>query len=115
MITIGSNRDISSNVIITTGTHEIDMQGQNSAGLGISKPIFIGNGVWIGIGSIILPGVRIGEKAVIGAGSVVNKDIPPFTIAVGNPCKPIKQFCFDSNKFEPFKGICNISIVLKQK
>ena len=101
-IMIGSNCDISSNVIITTGTHIIDMKGENSAGVGISKAIIIGNGVWIGIGTIILPGVTIGDKAIIGAGSVVNKDIPAFTIAVGNPCKPIKQYNFNQNKFVPF-------------
>lgn len=58
----------------------------------IYKPIAIGDGAHIGIGSIIMPGVTIGEGAVIGAGSVVTKDIPPYCVAVGSPCKPIKYF-----------------------
>ncbi len=56
------------------------------------KPIVIKDGAHIGIGSIIMPGVTIGEGAVIGAGSIVTKDIPPYCVAVGSPCKPIKYF-----------------------
>ena len=55
-------------------------------------PITIKDGAHIGIGSIIMPGVTIGEGAVIGAGSVVTRDIPPYCVAVGAPCKPIKYF-----------------------
>ena len=55
----------------------------------IPKPVHIGNGVWIGSGSIILPGVTIGDNAVIGAGSVVTKDVPEGMIAVGNPARVI--------------------------
>lgn len=55
-------------------------------------PITIKDGAHIGIGSIIMPGVTIGEGAVIGAGSVVTRDIPPYCVAVGSPCKPIKYF-----------------------
>jgi maltose O-acetyltransferase len=91
-ITVGNYCDISSNVIITTGTHKIDMIGPRSAGEGYADDITIMDGVWIGIGTIILPGVVIGEKSIIAAGSVVNKSIPPFTIAGGVPCKPIKQW-----------------------
>jgi acetyltransferase-like isoleucine patch superfamily enzyme len=53
--------------------------------------VVIGKGAFIGVNSIILPGVNIGEGAVIGAGSVVAKDVPPFTIAAGNPARVIKQ------------------------
>lgn len=91
-IIIGSNCDISSRVSIFTGTHQVDMINQRSAGEGISKDIIIGDGVWIGFGVIVLPGVNIGKKAVIGAGSIVTKDIPAYSIAVGNPCKVIKQY-----------------------
>lgn len=57
----------------------------------IVAPIKICRGVHLGMGSIVMPGVTIGEGAIIGAGSVVVKDIPPYTIAVGNPCKVIKE------------------------
>ncbi len=57
----------------------------------IAKPIVVGDNVWIGARSIILPGVTIGEGAVIGAGSVVSRDIPAWTVAVGNPAKVLKQ------------------------
>ncbi|MGV8093819.1 MAG: acyltransferase [Mangrovibacterium sp.] len=54
--------------------------------------VIIGDGAHIGIGAIIMPGVTIGEGVVIGAGSVVNKDIPPYSVAVGNPARVIKTF-----------------------
>jgi len=91
-IIIGSYCDISSRVSFVTGSHEVDMSNQRSAGAGYSKDIIIGNGVWIGYSAIILPGIKIGDKAIIGAGSVVTKDIPAYSIAVGNPCKVIRQF-----------------------
>lgn len=91
-VIIGSYCDISSMVKIVSGTHELDMIGNRTAGKGIGKDIIIEDGVWIGFGALILPGVRIGKKAVIGAGSVVTRDIPSYSIAVGNPCKVIKSF-----------------------
>ena len=89
-IVIGENCDISDKTIICTGTHEIGLPYRR-AGEGIGKDVNIGNGVWIGIGSIILPGTKIGNGSIIGAGSVVNKDIPEDVIAAGNPCKVIKK------------------------
>ncbi len=56
-----------------------------------SLPIHIGNNVWIGANSVILPGVKIGDNTVIGAGSVVTKDIPENVVAVGNPCKVMRE------------------------
>lgn len=53
--------------------------------------IYIGRNVWIGAGAVILPGVTIGENTVIGAGSVVNKDIPANVVAVGNPCRVLRE------------------------
>jgi maltose O-acetyltransferase len=76
------------------------MQGHHSAGEGIGKPVWIQDGVWIGANSTILPGVTIGCKTVIGAGSVVVHDIPAFCIAVGNPCKPIKKWSPETQTFE---------------
>ncbi|MBQ3061162.1 MAG: sugar O-acetyltransferase [Lachnospiraceae bacterium] len=60
-----------------------------------SKPIHIGKNVWIGAGVVILPGVHIGDGSIIGAGSVVNKDIPQGVIAAGNPCKVIRNITDD--------------------
>lgn len=87
---IGKNCDISSKVNFVMGTHEIGV-AERRAGRGYSKSIFIGDGVWIGYGVIVLPGVKIGEKSIIGAGSVVVHNIPANTLAAGNPCKVIKQ------------------------
>ena len=92
-IDIGSFVDISPRVTIVNGTHEIDMVNNHTAGKGQCLPIKIENGVWIGAGTVVLPGVTIGEKAMVAAGSVVNKDIPPFTVAAGVPCRVIKKWC----------------------
>jgi maltose O-acetyltransferase len=100
-ITIGKNCDISSRVNIVSGTHQIDMNKERSAGCGTGKDIKIEDGVWVGFGVLVLPGVTIGKKSIIGAGSVVTKDIPPYCIAVGNPCKPIKKWNSESYTFEP--------------
>lgn len=91
-ITIGSHVDIGPRVTIASGTHAIDMEGTRSAGAGYSKDIIIEDGVWIGAGSTILGGVTIGHKSIVGAGSLVNRTIPPLVMACGNPCRPIKQW-----------------------
>jgi acetyltransferase-like isoleucine patch superfamily enzyme len=82
-ISIGSNCDIGPRVCIITGDHEFAPTGPRAAGQGFSKPIVIEDGVWIGAGSMILRGVRIGKRAVICAGSVVTRDIPPESYAIG--------------------------------
>ena len=88
-IFIGKNCDISDNVIICSGTHNIGSSSRR-AGRGNGKNITIGDGSWIGVGSIILSGVNIGDGCIIGAGSVVNKSVPNNVIAAGNPAKIIK-------------------------
>ena len=75
---------------IYTAGHPIDIELRNK-GLEYAKPITIGNNVWIGANCAILPGVTIGDNVTIGAGSVVNRDIPSNTVAVGNPCRVIKN------------------------
>ena len=89
-ISIGNNVDIGPMSILVNGTHHIDMNGMRTAGQGVSYSIKIEDGVWIGASSTILGGTTIGEKSIIAAGSVVNKDIPPFCMAAGVPCKTIK-------------------------
>ncbi|NQU32399.1 MAG: acyltransferase [Bacteroidetes bacterium] len=90
-IAIGENCDISDRVNIICGTHEIDSEGVRSAGKGLGKNITIGNGVWIGFGSIILPGITIGDKSIVAAGTVVHKNVHPRTIVGGNPMKIIRK------------------------
>jgi maltose O-acetyltransferase len=64
---------------------------QRASGLELAKPIVIGEDVWIGGSAVIAPGVTIGDRSVIGAGSVVVKDIPSDVFAAGNPCKIIRH------------------------
>jgi maltose O-acetyltransferase len=83
-ITIGSHCNIGPCVKIFSGGHEFAPTGPRAAGTGYSKPIVIEDGVWIGAGSMILRGVRIGKRAVICAGSVVTRNIPAESYAVGS-------------------------------
>jgi maltose O-acetyltransferase len=88
-VTLGNNVLCGPNVQIYTATHPMDWQ-ERASGLEYAKPITIGSDVWIGGGAIICPGVTIGDCAVIGAGSVVTKDIPADVFAAGNPCKVVR-------------------------
>lgn len=85
IVKIGNNVMLGSNVHIYTINHPLDVEMRNSW-LEIAKSVNIGNNVWIGGNSTILPGVNIGDNSIIGAGSVVLKDIPSNVLAVGNPC-----------------------------
>ena len=89
-VCIGDNAFIAPNVGIYTAGHPLDAEERNQ-GLEYARPITIGHNVWIGAGVSILPGVTIGNNAVIGAGSVVTKDIPASVLAVGNPCRVVKE------------------------
>ena len=88
---IGRDCDISNHVHFVTGTHEIGTAGIRRAGSGLSKNISVGDGVWIGYRSLLLPGVRIGRGAIIAAGSVVVQDIPEDVLAGGVPCRQLKN------------------------
>ena len=89
-VTIGDDCFVGPNVSIYTACHSTDPVERNTR-QEWAKPVTIGNNVWIGGSVTILPGVSIGDNVSIGAGSVVVNNIPSNTIAVGNPCKVIKQ------------------------
>lgn len=90
LVTFGDNVFIAPNCGFYTAGHPLDAEERNK-GLEYAKPIKVGNNVWIGANVCVLPGVSIGDNCVIGAGSVVVKDIPTDSVAVGNPCKVIKN------------------------
>jgi maltose O-acetyltransferase len=89
-VTIGSRTLVGPNVQIYTATHPINHK-ERASGVEYAKPIVIGEDVWLGGSSVICPGVTIGDRTIIGAGSVVTKDIPADVIAAGNPCKIIRH------------------------
>lgn len=89
-ITFGDNVFIGPNVGFYAASHPIDVESRNKL-IESGHPITVGSNVWIGGGVTVLPGVTIGDNTVIGAGSVVTKDIPSNVVAVGNPCKTIKE------------------------
>lgn len=89
-ITIGADCQIGPNVQLLTPTHPIEPQPRRDK-LEAARPITIGDNVWLGGGVIVCPGVSIGENSVIGAGSVVTRDIPANVVAVGNPARVIRS------------------------
>lgn len=97
-VKIGNNCQFAPNVSIYTAGHPIHPVSRNSLyEYGIS--VTIGDNVWIGGNTVILPGVHIGSNTVIGAGSVVTKDIPDWVVAAGNPCRVIKQITEEDKKY----------------
>lgn len=106
-IYVGDNTMFGPNVVLATAGHPIDptLRGR---GLQYNMPIRIGRNCWLGAGVIVLPGVTIGDNVVIGAGSVVTKDIPSNVVAVGNPCKVLRsvgehdrEYYFKDRKIDP--------------
>lgn len=87
-VTIGSDVYISAGCSIASIGHSIELETRYT---GIEKPVFIEDHVWLGTGAIILPGVTIGRGAVVGAGSVVTRNIPPMTVSVGAPARVIRD------------------------
>lgn len=88
-VTIGDRVFIGPHCGLYTVAHALDA-AQRAQGVMRSRPITIGNDVWIGGHTVVLPGVAIGDGAVIGAGSVVTRDIPAGVVAAGNPCRVIR-------------------------
>lgn len=88
-ITFGNNVFLAPNCGFYTAYHPIDREMRNAL-LEYAKPITVGDDVWIGGNTVVLPGVTIGSNVVIGAGSVVTKDIPDNCVAYGNPCRVIR-------------------------
>ncbi len=97
-VKIGDNCQMAPNVAIYTAGHPLHPVSRNSMyEYGIS--VTIGDNVWIGGNTVILPGVHIGDNVVIGAGSVVTKDIPDWSVAVGNPCRVVKTITEEDKKY----------------
>ena len=100
-VTIGDNCFLAPNVAIYTAGHPVHPDTRRSM-YEYGKPVTIGDNVWIGGNAVILPGVIIGSNSVIGAGSVVTHDIPPWSIATGNPCRVIRAIT-DADRKKLFK------------
>lgn len=97
-VTIGDNCMLAPNVSIYTAGHPVHPESRNSLyEYGIK--VTIGDNVWIGGNSVILPGVTIGSNTVIAAGSVVTKDIPDWVVAGGNPCRVLRQITEEDKKY----------------
>lgn len=97
-IYIGDYTMIGPNVTIASAGHPIDPTLRQK-GLQYNMPVHIGKNCWIGAGVIIVPGITIGDNVVIGAGSIVTKDLPSNVVAVGNPCKILREVNEDDKKY----------------
>lgn len=97
-IYVGSRVLIGPNVVVTTANHPLNAELRRYE-LQYNKDVYIGENVWIGAGAVILPGVHIGKNSVIGAGSVVTRDVPEGMLAVGNPCRIIREIGERDNVF----------------
>lgn len=90
LVQIGDNVVIGPHVQIYTGQYPFN-EIERMRGMEYAKPVIIHHNVWIGGNTTILPGVKINQGAIIGSGSVVTEDIPPYVIAAGNPCRVIRS------------------------
>jgi len=102
-VTIGNNVLIASDVFIIDYNHGINplLESYLNQPLGpCGGGVLIDDGVWIGNNAVILPDVHIGEKSIIGAGAIVTRDIPAYSIAVGNPAKVIKKYNFEQGNWK---------------
>lgn len=104
-IVIGAEVQFAPGVHVYTATHPLDAR-QRRSGVEYALPVVIGDGAWLGGGAIVCPGVTIGENSVVGAGSVVVRDLPANVLAVGNPCRVVRlgwstsiRHCHESRTF----------------
>ena len=101
-IYVGDYTMFAPNVVVATAGHPIDPELRERA-LQYNAPVHIGRNCWIGAGALIMPGVTIGDNTVIGAGSVVTHDIPAGVVAVGNPCRVMREIT-ERDREVYFKG-----------
>ena len=97
-VTIGSNVQFAPNVSIYTAGHPLHPDSRNS-GYEYGLPVTIGDNVWSGGNVVLLPGVTVGSNSVIGAGSVVSRDIPEWVVAVGSPCRVVRRITEEDRKY----------------
>ncbi|MBQ8145590.1 MAG: sugar O-acetyltransferase [Clostridia bacterium] len=97
-IYIGNDCMLGPNVVIATAGHPIDPELRAKV-TQYNKEVHIGNNVWLGAGVVVMPGVTIGDNSVIGAGSIVTRDIPSGVVAFGNPCKVFRQIGEKDKKY----------------
>ncbi len=97
-IYIGDNTMLGPNVVIATAGHPINPELRERV-TQYNAEVHIGKNVWLGAGVVVLPGVTIGDNSVIGAGSIVTKDIPANVVAVGNPCRVLRQIGEKDKKY----------------
>jgi len=99
-VTIGNQVNIGQHVLISGLNHNYEDIQTTIASQGVTvAPVSIGDDVWIGGNVVILSGISIGQHAVIGAGSVVTKDVPAYTVVIGNPARAIKKWDFTKEKW----------------
>ena len=101
-IYVGDYTLFAPNVVVATAGHPIDPE-LRARGLQYNAAVHIGKNCWIGAGALIMPGVTIGDNTVIGAGSVVTRDIPSGVVAVGNPCRVMREIT-ERDREVYFKG-----------
>ncbi len=99
-VIFGDNVFVGPNCTFTTANHAMDAE-QRALGYEIALPIVVGNNVWFATGCIVLPGVTIGDNSVVGAGSVVTKNVPANVLAAGVPCKVIRNITDDDRRKYP--------------
>jgi maltose O-acetyltransferase len=90
-VTIGPHAFVGHRVMILTGSHNMFTFGPDRLRPSTPRPVTIGAGVWICSGAIVCPGVTIGEHAVVGPGSVVYRNVPPYAVVAGNPAKIVRR------------------------